>query len=103
MKRRTLTYAGIGAAGVLLVGLLISNSVGQGDTTVANLAEKTHVHGMAVDPQDPSRLLLATHHGFHIVSPDGTVSPSSAALYGGVRSSGSVMARPSALPAVAEL
>ena len=73
MKRTTLTYAGIGAAGVLLVGLLINSSVGQGDTTVANLAEKTHVHGMAVDPQDPSRLLLATHHGFHIVSPDGTV------------------------------
>lgn len=73
MKKTTLTYAGIGAAGVLLAGFFINSSVGQGDTTVANLAEKTHVHGIAVDPNDPSRLLLATHHGFHIVSPDGTV------------------------------
>ena len=73
MKRTTITYAGIGAAGVLLVGLFINSSVGQGETTVSNLAEKTHVHGIAVDPKDPSRLLLATHHGFHIVSPDGTV------------------------------
>ena len=74
MKRTTLIYAGIGAAGVLLVGLFINSSVGQGETTVSNLAEKTHVHGIAVDPGDPSRLLLATHNGFHIVTPDGTVT-----------------------------
>jgi hypothetical protein len=53
VKRTTLTYAGIGAAGVLLAGLFINSSVGQGDTTVANLAEKTHVHGIAVDPKTP--------------------------------------------------
>lgn len=74
MNRKTLTYAGIGAAGVLLAGLFLNSSVGQGDTTVANLAEKTHVHGIAVDPTDPSRLMLATHHGFHIVAPDATVN-----------------------------
>lgn len=73
MERTKLTYAGIGAAGVLLVGLFVNSSVGRGETTVSNLAEKTHVHGIAVDPKDPSRLLLATHHGLHIVSPDGTV------------------------------
>lgn len=77
MRRTTLTYAGIGAAGVLLAGLFINSSVGQGDTTVANLAERTHVHGIAVDPQDPSRLLLATHHGFYVASADGVVEQAS--------------------------
>jgi photosystem II stability/assembly factor-like uncharacterized protein len=38
------------------------------------LARVAHIHGIAVDPQDPSRLLLATHHGFFAASPDGTAT-----------------------------
>lgn len=38
---------------------------------LSELARTTHFHGIAVDPTAPSRLYLATHHGFFIVSPDG--------------------------------
>src|SRR5262245_38144593 len=39
---------------------------------LATLDRQTHYHGIAVDPADPSRLYLATHHGFYLVYPDGT-------------------------------
>jgi len=39
--------------------------------SLANLAKATHFHGIAVDPSDSSRLLLATHHGFYSVTMDG--------------------------------
>jgi photosystem II stability/assembly factor-like uncharacterized protein len=38
------------------------------------LARATHFHGLAVDPADPSRLYLATHHGFFVVSADGSAA-----------------------------
>ena len=38
---------------------------------LAELRAKTHIHGMAVDPRNGSRLYIATHHGFFVVSPDG--------------------------------
>lgn len=39
---------------------------------LAELPRHTHIHGIAVDREDPSRLFLATHHGFFMVHPDGT-------------------------------
>ena len=74
MNRKTLGYAAVAAAALLGAGLFFNSSYGGGETTVANLAQKTHVHGLAVDPNEPSRLLLATHGGFNIASPDGTVN-----------------------------
>jgi photosystem II stability/assembly factor-like uncharacterized protein len=41
-------------------------------TTVEALSQDSHFHGIAVDPNDPSRLYLATHHGLFGVTPDGT-------------------------------
>ena len=41
--------------------------------TVDELSQTTHIHGVAVDASDPSRLLLATHHGFFVAAQDGTV------------------------------
>lgn len=38
---------------------------------VADLPRQTHIHGLAVDAQDPSRLLIATHHGLFSAGPDG--------------------------------
>ena len=38
---------------------------------VAALAQHTHIHGLAVDRADPSRLLIATHHGLFRAGPDG--------------------------------
>jgi photosystem II stability/assembly factor-like uncharacterized protein len=36
------------------------------------LSEVSHIHGIAVDSRDPSRLFLATHHGIFLTSPDAT-------------------------------
>jgi len=51
--------------------ILLAHPVAAQTLALAELGEKTHFHGIAVDPQDGSRLFLATHHGFFIVSPDG--------------------------------
>jgi photosystem II stability/assembly factor-like uncharacterized protein len=44
-------------------------------TTVYELAQVTHFHGLAVDPAETSRLYLATHDGLFIVQADGTANP----------------------------
>jgi photosystem II stability/assembly factor-like uncharacterized protein len=41
---------------------------------LSELNQRTHYHGLAVDPADPSRLYLATHHGFYVVAADGTAT-----------------------------
>jgi photosystem II stability/assembly factor-like uncharacterized protein len=41
---------------------------------VSQLVQATHFHGLAVDPQDSTRLLLATHHGVFAVAADGTAT-----------------------------
>ncbi|MGV8838841.1 MAG: exo-alpha-sialidase [Bauldia sp.] len=64
MKRRVLT---------LLVSLL-SGAVAaeaQDAIPVAAFPGQTHVHGLAIDPTDPSFLFIATHHGLYRSGPDG--------------------------------
>jgi photosystem II stability/assembly factor-like uncharacterized protein len=46
--------------------------------SLSALDKQTHYHGLAVDPADPSRLYLATHHGFYMVYQDGTAERVSA-------------------------
>jgi hypothetical protein len=41
-------------------------------TTGVPIADVSHLHGIAVDPTDSSRLYLATHYGVYRTSPDGT-------------------------------
>ncbi len=41
--------------------------------SVTDLGKYTHVHGIAVDPTNASRILLATHDGISKASPDGLV------------------------------
>lgn len=53
-----------GAAGLSLTG--------SAETTIAALAPETHFHGIAPDPVEPGKLLLATHHGLFQVDDDGT-------------------------------
>lgn len=36
------------------------------------LGKLSHIHGIAVNPQDTRQLYLATHHGLYLASPDGT-------------------------------
>jgi hypothetical protein len=38
------------------------------------LSEVSHLHGIAVDPTDPARLYLASHHGVWLTNPDGTAT-----------------------------
>ena len=56
---------------MLSMALLALPALGEEAVTLSVLAQRTHVHGIAVDPTEPSRLYLATHHGFFLVSPDG--------------------------------
>lgn len=38
---------------------------------VADLSQNTHIHGLSVDAQDPTYLLIATHHGLFRAGADG--------------------------------
>lgn len=38
---------------------------------ISELKEQTHIHGLAVDPQDPEYVLIATHHGLFRSGPEG--------------------------------
>jgi photosystem II stability/assembly factor-like uncharacterized protein len=80
MRRSTLAYALGGLVAVAGLGGLVAVRSFSADrtTTVAALASETHVHGFAVDAGDSSRLYLATHHGFYVVSTDGQARPVSA-------------------------
>lgn len=44
-----------------------------GGITVAELASRTHFHGISIDAADPDRILLATHHGLWRVDLSGRV------------------------------
>ena len=42
--------------------------------TVADLAGRTHIHGLAFDRAEPDNILIATHHGLMRAAADGSVS-----------------------------
>ena len=72
MKKITNKLALAGAAALTLA--IIGYSVHSEATEileVSKLPGHTHIHGLAVDRQDPSRLLIATHHGLFRAGPDG--------------------------------
>ena len=56
-------------------GLLGICSRAEASTTVYELAQVTHFHGIAVDPVGISRLYLATYDGLFTVESDGTARP----------------------------
>lgn len=60
------TIVGVAALGAFVLASQAGETVALGD-----LPSRTHVHGLAVDRQDPSRLLIATHHGLFRAGPDG--------------------------------
>ncbi len=52
--------------------LLLASAAPAADAIpLSELSKQTHFHGLAVDPKDPTRLYLATHHGFFAVGADG--------------------------------
>ena len=74
MMIRTMSAA-VALTTVLLAGALPAYAE---RVQLSALDQQTHYHGLAVDPADPSRLYLATHHGFYLVYPDGTAERVSA-------------------------
>lgn len=46
--------------------------------TIADLLQRTHIHGLAVGKSDAARLLVATHHGLYRATSDGAVERISA-------------------------
>jgi len=60
------------AVAALLVGAMLTTPVQAAETL--KLSEVSHLHGIAVDPTDPARLYLASHHGVWLTNPDGTAT-----------------------------
>ncbi|MFY0989974.1 WD40/YVTN/BNR-like repeat-containing protein [Halomonas sp. C05BenzN] len=59
-------------APLLLVSTLLAGCSSEPDaTSLAQLRQQTHIHGLAFDRADSERILLATHHGLHVVGGDG--------------------------------
>jgi photosystem II stability/assembly factor-like uncharacterized protein len=80
MKKSSRQFAFIGAT-MAVAGLGVAFAV-RSDATeivaVSQLGRQTHIHGLAVDGEEPSHLFVATHHGLFRAGPDGNarrVSP----------------------------
>ena len=58
-------------AGLAIAAVATGPAAGTETLSASQLKEHTHVHGLAVDRQDPEKLLIATHHGLFRAGPDG--------------------------------
>ncbi len=67
LKERRLPDKAIDA---VAVGVAIKSDANEA-MLVSELSRHTHIHGLAVDEHDPSRLLIATHHGLFRTGPGG--------------------------------
>ena len=70
--KKQFPYAALGAA---VVGLVIWSTV---PAMPMALSEVSHIHGIAIDPTNPSTIFLATHYGLYRGKPDGTAEQVSA-------------------------
>jgi photosystem II stability/assembly factor-like uncharacterized protein len=59
------------AALAVMVASAFTPSAAAEPLSVSRLKEHTHIHGLAVDRQNPDDLLIATHHGLYRAGPDG--------------------------------
>ena len=62
--------AGIAALAFATIGYAVRSEAAE-TVKVSELSSHTHIHGLAVDRQDPSELLIATHHGLFRAGPGG--------------------------------
>ncbi len=62
---------------VLTTGFSAIYQTSSAQTSVSELIGRTDFHGISVDPNDSSRIYLATHHGLFVVAPDGKVERAS--------------------------
>jgi len=66
----TFALAGIAALALATIGYAVRSEATE-TLRVSKLSSHTHIHGLAVDRQDPSKLLIATHHGLFRAGADG--------------------------------
>lgn len=57
--------------GLAIAAFAAGSAAGTEALSISQLKEQTHIHGLAVDRQDPEKLLIATHHGLFRSGPDG--------------------------------
>ncbi len=76
MKKQYLTFTLLAVAAVVIIGVAVgSPSRSDEAVSLSELPQATHIHGIGVDREDPSRLYLATHHGLFAASlGDGTAT-----------------------------
>ncbi len=65
------TATAIGAAVLAGFAALYAARLSAAEVPVSEIAQKTHIHGLAVGRTDPTSLLIATHHGLFRAGPDG--------------------------------
>ena len=70
MLHKSLTRFAAGAIGAVALGVASISGAGE-IMPISELPQHTHIHGLAVDLEDFSRLLIATHHGLFRTRPDG--------------------------------
>ncbi|MBJ6127750.1 F510_1955 family glycosylhydrolase [Microvirga splendida] len=73
MKKITTNKLALTAAAALTLATIGYSVRSEATETleVSKLPAHTHIHGLAVDRQDPSKLLIATHHGLFRAGADG--------------------------------
>ena len=64
-RRNIVIASGIGVLGLGGALALVAGNAVRAETPLAELLARTHIHELAVDRQDPNRLMIATHHGLH--------------------------------------
>jgi photosystem II stability/assembly factor-like uncharacterized protein len=64
--------AGISACLTFLILCFLALTMTAVRAETISLDRLEHIHGLAVDPERPERLYLATHSGLFLASPDGT-------------------------------
>lgn len=60
------------SAAVAVAAVGFGGSLWKANAQGVPISQVSHIHGIAVDPADSSRLFLATHNGVFHTSPDGT-------------------------------
>ena len=71
MMNRTASLAAMATVATAIVG---GSAWWAAHAESVPLSEVSHIHGITVDPEDPSRLYLATHHGVWLASPEARFS-----------------------------
>lgn len=64
--------ATVAIVAVAIIGTILLRAEPVG---AVSLSQISHIHGIAVDRRDPSRLFLATHNGLYLASPEGYAQP----------------------------